>query len=318
MPCTNPKKCWEYGTTKNGKPNYVFKRPEGYKGETQKVPCGKCTSCLIDKAKEWAVRGYHEASTHKLNSFITLTYNNDALPENGTLVRKHLKDFIKLLRYHFPKDQYGEWKYLAAGEYGDPENTHRPHYHVCLFGVDFTDKKYLFTNEFGDPVYYSPKLEKIWKYGYNTVAEANYRTIAYTARYTVKKIIARGEHIQEKFWIDTKTGETNYDPIAYKKGLLMLGKIPEFLSMSPGIGKAWWQKYKTDTHKDYVTVNYALHKIPAYYDKLMEKKEPDRHKQIKEKRKIAAKEIENTLDKPGDKSRDIILKNHLKKLKRRI
>jgi hypothetical protein len=318
VPCTNPKKCWEYGKTKNGKPRYVFKRPEGYSGETQKVPCGKCTSCLIDKAKEWAVRGFHESQCHALNSFITLTYAEEYLPENGSLDRQHLRDFIKLMRYHFPKEKYGDWKYLAAGEYGSSENTHRPHHHICLFGVDFIDKEYLFTNEYGDPVFTSRKLEKIWKYGFNTVAPVHYRTVAYTARYTTKKIVERGQQTQDKFWIDTKTGETNYDPIAYKKGLLMKGKIPEFISMSPGIGKAWYEKYKNDTEKDYVTVNYALHKIPGYYDKLKEKEDPELLAKIKEKRKAAAIEIEAKLNKPSNDSIDRILKNKLKQLKRKI
>ncbi|EBW8988162.1 hypothetical protein BXL21_24545 [Salmonella enterica subsp. enterica serovar Enteritidis] len=35
------------------------------------------------------------------NCFITLTYNDENLPEGGTLVRKHLTDFFKRLRKHF-------------------------------------------------------------------------------------------------------------------------------------------------------------------------------------------------------------------------
>ena len=38
---------------------------------------------------------------------------------------------------------------------------------------------------------------------------------------TTKKIVQNGDRTQDTYWIDTETGETNYDPIAYKKGLLM-------------------------------------------------------------------------------------------------
>jgi hypothetical protein len=317
MPCTNPKKCWQYGTTKNGKPNYVFKRPTNVSGlETQKVPCGKCLSCLIDKSKEHATRGFHESQMHTYNCFITLTYNDDNLPEYGSLSKAHFKAFIKALKYQF---RGMDWKYIGAGEYGSPENTFRPHYHLCLFGIDFPDKEYLFTNEHGDAVYKSELLLKCWKgKGHVSIGELNYRTVAYVARYTTKKIVERGKHIQEHFWIDKKTGETNYDPEAYKNGLLMQNKLPEFLSMSPGIGKTWWEKYKQDTYKDYVTCNFMKAKIPRYYDKKLEEHNEELMKEIKEKRKQKAKELDQKLDKPSDAQRAKVKKKQLSQIKRKL
>ena len=60
--------------------------------------------------------------------------------------------------------------------------------------------------------------------------------------------------------------------------------------MSNGIGKDWHKQYHSDTHKDYVTLGHAKHKIPRYYDKLLEQKDPERLEQIKEKRIQAAKQ----------------------------
>ena len=214
MPSTNPKKCWISGTTEKGKPRYIFSKPD-HETEQQKVPCGKCISCQLDRSKEWATRAVHEAQTHSLNCFITLTYSTENLPKNSSLDPEHLKVFIKKLRRALswrirclgnekrnkpilPKGEHRErWyphnsknlKYLAAGEYGDIKNTHRPHYHICIFGWDPVDKEFFFKNPNGDKVYKSKWLEKIWdNKGYVSVGEMNYRTAAYTSRYTLKKI----------------------------------------------------------------------------------------------------------------------------------
>lgn len=73
------------------------------------------------------------------NSFLTLTYTDEKLPAisdssqtcsnlPGTLVPKHLQDFLKRLRkLHDPL----KLRFYAVGEYGD--NTQRPHYHAGLF-----------------------------------------------------------------------------------------------------------------------------------------------------------------------------------------
>ena len=308
-------KAWVHGQTENGKDNYVFRKPEGAKyNDHQQLPCGKCLSCQIDKSKEWAVRGFHESQCHSQNCFITLTYDEEHLPENNTLVKEDLQKFIKLLRY-----QIGETKikFLAAGEYGSEHNSHRPHYHACIFGYDPPDKQYFFTNKWGDAVYTSDFISKAWRHkGYITVSELNYRTCAYVARYTVKKIVTKEEREQHEYWIDTKTGETNYDPIAYKKGLLMKNKIPEFITMSNGIGSDWHDKYEKDTHKDYVTVNFAKHKIPRYYDKKLENKNPELLTTIKEKRVKAAKE--NIKTKQKFKQEETIMKNNINRLNRSL
>lgn len=307
-------KAWVYGKTDSGKDNYVFKQPEDIQSEPHLLPCGKCLSCQIDKSKEWAVRGFHESQCHLENSFVTLTYNDENLPKNGTLLKSDLTNFIKRLRYYI---QPLKVKFLAAGEYGSENNSHRPHYHLCIFGYDPRDKIYKFTNKYGDPVYTSKFILKAWQNkGHITVASLNYRTVAYTARYTVKKIVTKEDRIQSEYWIDKTTGETNYDPVAYKKGLLMKGKIPEFITMSNGIGKNWHEKYKTDTEKDYITVNYAKHKVPKYYDKQLEKTDPELLNKIKARRIKAAKE--NIKSEQKLKQEATIKKLHIKQLNRTL
>ena len=57
----------------------------GAVGAALTLPCGQCVNCRLNRSQEWAIRCVHEASLHSQNSFITLTYNNDNLPANGSL-----------------------------------------------------------------------------------------------------------------------------------------------------------------------------------------------------------------------------------------
>ena len=314
MPCTNPKKCWHVGTTENGKKKYVFKRPPNHWNyEQSQVPCGKCINCHVDKAREWATRATHEAQLHDNNCFVTLTYSDEHLPENATLKKEDLQKFIKLVRYHF---RPLEVKYLACGEYGSESNTHRPHYHICFFGIDAPDKELFFTNRYGDPIYRSELFERIWKKGHVTIGQFNYRTASYTARYTIKKMETSENYQFKHEIIDKYTGETNYDPVAARKYYLMRNKIPEFITMSQGIGRKWHDKFKSDTHKDYITVNNHKAKIPKYYDKLLERKDPERLEQIKEARVAKAKELQKDKTKSILNSKDVIMKKRIKNQKR--
>jgi hypothetical protein len=93
------------------------------------VPCGKCLPCRTAHAREWAVRIVHESAYHKKSSFLTLTYSEQNMPENGSISKKELQNFFKRLR----KNSGLELKYYAAGEYGEREK--RPHYHAIVFGL---------------------------------------------------------------------------------------------------------------------------------------------------------------------------------------
>ena len=102
-------------------------------------PCGTCIGCRLDYSKDWAVRICHEAQLNDDNEFVTLTFNDENLPENQSVNKKDLELFIKRLRSRlYPKTI----RYYACGEYG--ENFARPHYHVIIFGHTFLDKEPLF------------------------------------------------------------------------------------------------------------------------------------------------------------------------------
>jgi len=68
---------------------------------------------------------------HEFSSFVTLTYDQQHLPENGSLRPRDIQLFLKLLRKRMGADR--PLRYYFVGEYGD--ETQRPHYHAALFGV---------------------------------------------------------------------------------------------------------------------------------------------------------------------------------------
>jgi len=94
------------------------------------VACGKCIACRINRTDEWATRLMDEYKTWPSSSFVTLTYDNEHYPEDESLSKKELQNYIKRLR----KNSGKKLKYFACGEYGEKHG--RAHYHAILFGMD--------------------------------------------------------------------------------------------------------------------------------------------------------------------------------------
>ena len=171
----------------------------------QENPCGQCIECRLAKSRDWANRCMLEAEQYEDNVFVTLTYDDEHLKfaefidvdkESGevkrdlrpTLYKRDLQLFWKRLRKHFKsKFQHAGIKYLACGEYGD--QSQRPHYHAIIFNCTFPDlKKYGESDAAtGKPYFTSQILNDLWQNGMCTVAEVNWETCAYVARYTTKK-----------------------------------------------------------------------------------------------------------------------------------
>lgn len=69
-----------------------------------------------------------EAALHSDNTFLTVTYSDENLPDDLSVTPRALQLFIKRLRKAYPSPI----RYFACGEYGDQYG--RPHYHLALFG----------------------------------------------------------------------------------------------------------------------------------------------------------------------------------------
>lgn len=266
MPCYKPLKAWRtYEKTSNGKNKIAFGSPEGAATPIQ-LPCGTCIGCKLDRSLSWAIRCIHESQTHNQNSFITLTYAPEHLPTDGSLLHTHFQIFIRELRRQHPSHTI---RYYMCGEYG--EKLSRPHYHACLFGIDFPDKVIWNENE-GILTYTSDILQNIWGRGHCTVGELNFHTAAYTARYITKKIT--GNQAEEHY--TTTCSVTG--------NIIHLASEYNTMSRRPGIAYKWFEKYHTDVYpSDFLIHNGAKVKVPRYYDnqipeELLEKQKLKRKK----------------------------------------
>lgn len=262
MPCYKTVNAWQ--KPENKQP--VFKPIDN--ADQIALPCGGCIGCRLEYARQWAVRCIHEAQLHKENSFVTLTYNDENLPENGSLNLTDIQKFIQDLRN---TDKSKKIRFFQCGEYG--EKLQRPHHHVLLFGRDFHDKK-LWTQHEGNNQYRSEELEKLWTKGQSIIGNVTPQSASYVARYAVKKIT--GKYAQPHY----------------------LGRKPEYVTMSrrPGIGHDWIIKYNTDVYPhDHVIVNGKPQKPPRYYDKILKTSQKDLFESLKQSR-INSIDKENSTD----------------------
>ena len=94
------------------------------------VPCGHCPACRRDKISMWSDRLAFEA-IGKPSAFLTLTYNDDHLPEDKSVSFEDWQRFHDRLR-HYPG--VPKYKYFVTSEYGSV--NFRPHLHVCIIGLD--------------------------------------------------------------------------------------------------------------------------------------------------------------------------------------
>ena len=224
----------------NGKRQIVFSMQKGFYDIPVTVPCGQCIGCRVDRSKMWALRCVHEASLYSRNCFITLTFDDRNIANDGSLNGADFQKFMKRLRKRFPSEKI---RFFHCGEYGS--QLFRPHHHACIFGFDFPDRVF-WSDRNGVKLYRSRILEELWPFGFCTIGDVTFESAAYVARYVTKKI----------------TGE--------KADSHYQGRKPEFVTMSrrPGIGKGWLDKFGEDILRasGVVTRSGAVKKPPRYYD----------------------------------------------------
>lgn len=262
MPCFTPLKA--YYAPGGG---VVFDSKKGYSDRPLELACGQCRGCRAERARQWAVRCVHESLMHERNCFVTLTYRDSSLPLDMSLDVSHWQKFAKRVR-----KELGPFRFFHCGEYG--EQSLRPHYHACLFGLDFSeDRIYIKGSDF-QRLYTSPTLERLWGYGNVSVGNLDYESAAYVARYCTKKIT--GELAEGHYLRYNDDGE-------------VWSVRPEYCTMSrrPGIGSTWFDRFMSDVYpSDEVVHKGKKHLPPKYYDGKLPEVELEFYKA---KRRAAAK-----------------------------
>lgn len=174
--------------------------------------------CRINRGRAWTGRILLESYESSTSVFVTLTYNEESVPKDGSVRKRALQLFFKLLRKGLCRK---EIRYYAVGEYGT-ENG-RPHYHCIIFNVSILDLPYiekawskLVGYKEGEPVYES--------LGHVYVGDVTSASAGYVSGYVVKSVL-----------------KTCRCKMRYGRGWQKYpcddGRMHEFSIMSKGIGK---------------------------------------------------------------------------------
>lgn len=307
MPCYYPARAYRIGDKLGRSLGIVFSVKAGMNVLAElSVPCGKCIGCQLERSRQWAVRCMHEASLYERNCCITLTYNDAHLPDGGDLVYEHFQLFMKRLRR---ANSGRKIRFFMCGEYG--EDRRRPHFHACLFGIDFDDRVYFKTTSSGTGLWTSKTLDGLWSdrsgdcMGFCTISNLDFAAAGYIARYLTKKQ-SEGSEVYEE--IDKETGEVWY-------------REREFVCMSlkPGIGYDWYRKWKKDLFpRDVCVINGVETKPPRYYFVKYREEDPEGHEAIcyERSRKAAASAADSTAERLA--VREVVHKARVRNLKREL
>lgn len=237
------------------------------------VACNRCHGCLARRKRDWAIRCVCELEDHTRKfegveisdaSFVTLTYDEEHLPEDGCVRASEFSRFMQDLRN---SRRGSRLRYLAAGEYGA---RGRPHYHGILFGVSFHDDRIRTRND-PDVAFQSEELEAIWGKGRTELGPVNFATAAYVAGYVAKKgyddALTVRPHDREAFTYVFDQTHNSVREVA-----------PEFNSMSrrPGIAHDWIVRNLERVYTfDEVRIGGNSFRPPEFFDRMLNRYRPE-------------------------------------------
>lgn len=281
--------------------------------EAIKLPCGQCSGCRMDYARQWANRlmleleSFRDDPDHTGDAyFVTLTINDDHIndyrtsschgrgdekqldvlrpyadPDTGvhlgwshSLNKVDLQLFLKRLRKYHPNDKI---RFFACGEYGS--TTFRPHYHLIIFGLtlDNNDLSFYKKSGLGYDYMNSEYISKCWPFGYNVVAPVTWESCCYVARYMMKKVLGpEGRKLYDKFNL-----------------------TPPFTQMSrrPGIASKYYETHQISEDTSSIVIGTAdgsrVFPPPRYLEKLFELDNPKGAEHRRKIRRLSAINSQN-------------------------
>ena len=346
MPCFYPLTAYRSDqVTPTGKRKIVFDASKSIDKIPFGLGCGQCSGCRLERSRQWMVRIMHEAAQHDHNMFITVTYDDEHLPTTHEESVRNYQLFMKKLRFKYPGKKISFYHTAENGE----ENE-RHHHHAIIFNFEFPDKKFSRYSEHVDKsansvgwvkptkdmpepgkviyrpltnisslspdkaqshapgaIYTSEQFTKLWANGICEFGGVTIQSAAYCSRYIMTKV--NGDDAEEHYErVDTETGE-------------LYSLIPEYSTMSrnPGIGKAWYDKYKNETYvHDSIIINGREVLPPKYYDRLIEEEMPDLIKAVKARRQANIKKQKANNTPERLLTREICMESRKKKLKRSL
>ncbi|AYQ58211.1 putative VP4 [Microviridae sp.] len=221
------------------------------------VPCGKCSECLNQRSKMYALRCLMEAREHEEVCSLILTYDKQHLGD-GRLHYDHVRAFFKRLR-RYVEYRYGKTglKFFVCGEYGDKKK--RPHWHMMVFGFRPHKERERIVGYPGgtnntEVRYKSLKLQELWEQGYVDVTDFDDTHAFYIARYVQKKFV-KGSDLDST--LKQPIEDQEYCPQKF---------------CSPGLGNEYFFKHmKTFLREGKIEVAGHTYAIPRCFKDLMKK-----------------------------------------------
>lgn len=265
MRCTSPRTVWT--NPEGGRP--IFDLWSGVEpGREFLIACGKCLGCSLDKAASWALRAEHEARYFERSSFLTLTFDDEHLPESPEAARREVRLFQKRFRKEFGAGH----RFFGAMELGEKSN--RIHAHLLVYGEDF--KAGAFPVPGGSrehPLWSNPVLERLWPHGFASVGELTPKSAAYVAQY----VCAKATRPPVVSVVHPVTGEVRQWPTVYRP----------FYPSRPALGIRFFDEFSQDVWSGLRARGGARLPTPRAYLKRMESSDADRYEQLVEDRIVA-------------------------------
>lgn len=216
---------------------------------------------------------------HQENSYLTLTYDNEHLPEYGSLKKVDLQSFMKRLRHLIEPRRI---KFYGSGEYGD--DNKRPHYHVLVFGYMPSVGSSLPPTA-GFPLWEAPEISSLWQAGMSAVGQVSFASANYVAGYVMKKVDKVGK--KQKYSLEDSTGEIH--KIASEFATMSRGGREQLPDGSwrggRGIGYQWYSTYGEEVERlGTVRANFSEFDPPRYYDSLLRERDEAAYELVKLRR----------------------------------
>jgi hypothetical protein len=237
MACFHPRSMWP---SKAGG-RWTFSPADAVPGaESVEVGCYNCQGCMAARTAQWTERNLWEFNSHdQVGCFVTLTFEDEHLPESYSVDIRTLQLFLKRLRKRLWKSFAIRIRFFAVAEYGEAEGrTKRPHYHVLVYGWRPQDAEQIENAQSGLPQWQSALLSEVWGQGRVVVGDVTPQSISYCAGYIFDK--RHGERAKEEY-------SDRLHPVT---GQLCTVRPPfNVMSRKPGIGMCWYDQHRDDDAK---------------------------------------------------------------------
>lgn len=148
--------------------------------------CGQCLPCRVNRRRVWTHRLILEATCWPDNAFVTLTYDDEHLPKDGSLNPKHMQQFLKDVRRALEPQRI---RFFGVGEYG--EQSWRPHYHLAMFNMRSCSRGFSSWRTRGSVTSccsICDLVRKVWNRGNVFLGTLEPQSAGYVAGYVTKKL----------------------------------------------------------------------------------------------------------------------------------